>query len=895
MMLRSFFIFLPLTFLLLAGCAKNNSSSAPDFSVQIRGNVIDSLVQGGNVTAYSFNTGQIGEVLGSAQTDTQGLYSLTIKSYSGPVYLELRGGTYVDEATGAVTSLTRDQFLSAIKYIEGGKDIGSLMITPLTTIAAKLAGARINSGKSIFTAIDEANNDVTHLFGINILTTYPLNLTGGLTSFSDSAHYGLILAGLSQMAAQISEFNGVQPGNIYPSIKVADAMAIDASDGILDGKENGQQIFLGSYPLDSYSYRSKLGQAAILFLSNPNNRSGLGWNDVITALNTTASVTNIFPAGDLPKPVDETPPTITLIPQNNTAVNKTVTVTAHAADLSGIASLTLTPGILITPQSEGQKGDISTYVYIFDSTKIPDGDVTFTATAADRAGNQAQASMTLRVFNTPPVLNMTLLTGSWVNQPMFNITGTVKDNSNLGMASVVVGPVTATVTTSTLSGTAPATFTASVPLIPGNNPVDIVATDKLGNTTTIKGYTLILDNTPPTVSVNPTLYFDETQMTFSFQPPQINYSTAGAIRTTVDAANAVINKNQARLSIGTGGINTLNLNSMNLPYYSISVNDSGYPSTPFSQLQVFYSFSQKKTNDSAYVVIKDFSPAVIDSSNTAGNGYLIPIAEETLDPILTQTDPSTLNRIQIKAIDGGGNVTYQDLIFSINLFPPPLYLAEDPAFPSASAQDRTSLYFYHFGVRSSLYIAGNVNVGKINISNFSPVKLYLSTSFTQNTSALTVGVSAIGTGSFSCYLGCYNIPVNKSYVYPHALTVNNQFLFNSQTNNPLPLQPNGFYQINPGETVYYWVQSSYSGPPVYNDIPPYNYPPLNTCYRTDTSLNFSHGAFLSISSMPALLNNVMGNNKTLYSFIFNQYLYWPGNPDFSSIQNNGTYFTNCLP
>ncbi len=895
-MLRNFFLLIPLALFLLTGCGKNSSSNAPDLAVHIEGHAIDSLVQGGTVTAYAFNTGQRGKALGSAQTDTQGLYSVTVKSYSGLVYLELRGGTYVDEATGTVTSLKPDQFLSTLKYVEGGKDIGSLMITPLTTIAASLAQARISSGKSIFTAIDEANNDITHLFGINILTTFPLNLTGGEASFSDSGQYGLILAGLSQMAAQISEFNNVPPGNIYTSIKLADTMAIDASDGLLDGKQNGQQIYVGSYPLDSYNYRSKLGQAAVLFLTNPNNHSGLGWNDAIASLNVIASMMNaLFPSGDLPKPIDQLPPEITFNLQNNTAVNKIVTVTAHAADPSGIASLTIAPGISITPQFQGQQGDISTFLYTFDSTQIPDGNITFTAIAVDRARNQAQVSIALRISNTPPVLNMALPTGSWVSQSTFNVTGTVLDNSNLGIASVTVGSVPATVAASTTSGITPSIFTASLSLVPGSNPIDIVATDKLGNITAIKGYILIMDNIPPTVSVNSTPYFDETLMTFSFQPPQINYSIAGAVRASVGGANTVINKNQDRLSIGSGGIDILNLNNMNLPYYSIAVNDPGYPSTPFNQLQVFYSFSQKKMNDSSFTIIKDVSPAPIDSSNTSGNGYLIPIAVETLDPLLAQTDPSTLNRVQIKVIDWAGNITYQDLIFTINLLSPPLYLAEDTDFQSASSQDKTSLYSYNFGSRSSLYIAGNVNVGKINISNFSPVALYLSNSFSQNTSTLTVWISAVESYKSSCYLGCYNIPVNASHGYPHVLTINRQILYDSQTNNPLPPQPNGYYQVNPGKTVYYWVQSSYAGAPVYNDVPPYNYPPPGTCYKSDTSLNFSYSAFLSVNSMPALFNNTMGNNQTRYSFAFSQSLYWPGNPDFSSIQNSGGYSTTCFP
>ncbi|MBI1822452.1 MAG: hypothetical protein HY036_05055 [Nitrospirae bacterium] len=389
-----FLLVLVVAIVLLSGCGgSNQSNAAPDITSQVQGIVNDAPIQGGTVTLYKFDTGQKNDlgILGTAKTDDQGHFSMTIKGYWGPVDVEITGGSYIDDATNAVVNVDSGQYLSAVKNINPGENIGSLTITPLTTLAAGIAQGKINKGMAISSAIDDSNSMISQLLGIkDILSTVPEKLTVGKINFSESAEYGLLLAGLSQMASQISGVNGAKLPRVT-SIQLADAMADDALDGILDGKQNGLQISFGSYTLDSYNYRSKLCQAAVLFLSNPNNLSGLGWNDVINSLNSIANATSfLFPSSDGAKPIDGNPPVVTL---SYTQISLTLySITAQATDdLSGIASLTLTPSY--SSPVQGQPGNTSTITLTYDLTTIPlHSSYSFTVVAIDKAGNRTPVS-----------------------------------------------------------------------------------------------------------------------------------------------------------------------------------------------------------------------------------------------------------------------------------------------------------------------------------------------------------------------------------------------------------------------------------------------------------------------------------------------------------------------
>ena len=55
-----------------------------------------------------------GAQLGSTTTDAGGRFSVPIGTYTGPVMLQLSGGSYVDEATGTTMSMAAGDVMTAI-------------------------------------------------------------------------------------------------------------------------------------------------------------------------------------------------------------------------------------------------------------------------------------------------------------------------------------------------------------------------------------------------------------------------------------------------------------------------------------------------------------------------------------------------------------------------------------------------------------------------------------------------------------------------------------------------------------------------------------------------------------------------------------------------------------
>ena len=98
-----------------------------------------------------------------------------------------------------------------------------------------------------------------------------------------------------------------------------------------------------------------------------------------------------------------------------------------------------------------------------------------TGTATDRAQNSSQASLTINLDKTSPVLNVTSpANGAVVSDPTLTVTGTISDALS-GVANITCDGVAAT-----LSG---ASFTCVRSLNPGQNPIVVEAMDRAGNHT----------------------------------------------------------------------------------------------------------------------------------------------------------------------------------------------------------------------------------------------------------------------------------------------------------------------------------------------------------------------------------------------------------------------------
>ena len=169
---------------LIASCGGggNNAPAVP--TTTISGSAVKGPVNGATVTVKNAATGA---VLGTTTTGTGGTYKLDIV-FSGDVIVEVSGGTYTDEATGASTPLTSP--MKVVLAANGGAVTG--IVTPLTTMAFNSAfGASGKPSSKDFNTVAAALAAQFKLTGINLATTLPT------TSGSTDA-YGKVLAAVSR-------------------------------------------------------------------------------------------------------------------------------------------------------------------------------------------------------------------------------------------------------------------------------------------------------------------------------------------------------------------------------------------------------------------------------------------------------------------------------------------------------------------------------------------------------------------------------------------------------------------------------------------------------------------------------------------------------------------------
>jgi len=187
---------------------------------------------------YTYRLINKGAVLGTTPTDVNGNYSLTL-NYTGPLLLEITGGSYIDEATGQTVNVPTSPG-SGLQAVVSNVTAGSTLqvqITPLTAMAT--ARAQAMTGGLTASNISAANQQVGAYFGgIDILNTQPINplVANSSTGATQNAiNYGIILAGLSQEAQTLGLTN---------PFSLVTALVQDFSDGNFDGASGSTPIQL---------------------------------------------------------------------------------------------------------------------------------------------------------------------------------------------------------------------------------------------------------------------------------------------------------------------------------------------------------------------------------------------------------------------------------------------------------------------------------------------------------------------------------------------------------------------------------------------------------------------------------------------------------------------------
>lgn len=237
----------------------------------IGGTGLKGPVSNATVTAYAVSTGSPGAQIGTATTDASGKFSLSIGNYSGPVMLQLSGGSYVDEATGAMMNMAAGDVMTAtLPTVAAGATISGIQITPLTSMAQR--AAQQLSGGMTDANIASANTAVgTYFMVSDILHVQPMNplVTGsGSTGSQDAINYGMVMGAMSQYAKSL----GMTSSSAFVT-----AMMNDASDGMMDGKMGQSAVMMGGMgvAMPGAAGTSGLASAMSTFASSAQNKSGI--------------------------------------------------------------------------------------------------------------------------------------------------------------------------------------------------------------------------------------------------------------------------------------------------------------------------------------------------------------------------------------------------------------------------------------------------------------------------------------------------------------------------------------------------------------------------------------------------------------------------------------------
>ena len=266
------------------------------------GRVTKGPVGGATVTAYTINSnGTLGPMIGSAVTDSMGNFVMTVSPHTGPVMVQMSGGSYTDEAMGSMMLMhSGDIMTSVIPAITTGGTMTGIQVSPLTSMAQVVA--QHMAGLMTAANITAANNAVGNYFLVNdILHTTPMDPTvvgSGAGASKDEKDYGMAIAAMSQEAKDLG---------MPQSSGMVSVMMLDASDGIMNGMMGATTISMGGMggmaggmmasSMSATAGTSGLASAMASFMTNTAvNKSGVTTADtdmvaLMTKLNSAATQT----------------------------------------------------------------------------------------------------------------------------------------------------------------------------------------------------------------------------------------------------------------------------------------------------------------------------------------------------------------------------------------------------------------------------------------------------------------------------------------------------------------------------------------------------------------------------------------------------------------------------
>ncbi len=695
--------------ILLLACAPDDIGTLPPerpFGT-ISGQAVAGPIADAQVTVYGFGNGAQGS-LGSAQTDNNGAYTVDIQAPSQIVLVEVRGGAYVEEASGSPVSLAEGQVLRAVGHYQSGHPL-TLMVTPLTHMVTALAEYKVANGMATAQAITEAETAVNAFFALDVRATRPAIITPpNVTGIDPSAGlptdylYSLYLAGLSHWALWAGQKTGTpEPHVTWNSIALSQTLYHDLrSDGLLDGRGFNPDatelvpLAFGTTPLDADAYRLAFSLHMLAFSLGPTNQSGIATEDLLDAARAIAAQTALVPEGAEPAPLDDDAqaPTLTLrqrkqVGEENTLLSLEQFVGKPQSgsflllvDIGGLLGADNLITSIINQSGEEIDGEPREHslsgkrqaLIIVETGTYKDGEHTFQLRAVNALGLESTKTFTIKFDNSGPVITVTSPPST--NQPTITLAGTFRDNIS-GVAGITVAGREATLFTDDtwrIEGIA---------IDPGKNRLPISVVDRLGNRRDDFEAVVYRDESSPVINSTD-------------QHGQARFSDGNGSFTT----DRLQDSNDSpplyfetdRLELGTTLLSRSALDADGIPYFAFSVSDD-LPDAGDITVNMQY-----QHNDQILSAWHKLAPV--------GSEYLIPLASETLAADWHRASPLDQHIIDIEVIDPAGNRTGTRFSFYAEFYVPGLDISNDNGDDSNRIDDLGADIFAAtaFGDRASL-------------------------------------------------------------------------------------------------------------------------------------------------------------------------------------------------
>lgn len=463
--------------LLLAACGGDSQYAPLRPAGTLHGVAHDGPVVGGTVTVFGFASGTKGLALGSAITDDNGAFTISVVAPSQPIWLEVEGGKYREEGSGKFVTLRPGASLKSVAWYESGAE-QSVTISPFSMLAAGLAEYRIAHGSTPSDAVNSAIISVSQLLGVaDVAAATPINITTVLDygAVDDRAIYAFSLASLSSYTAWVARRNNDAPHEEFSSLRFANLMYEDLKyDGLLDGRGppalegNKSALEFANVTLNQEVYRQAIAQHMLVAASSKANVTGITAGELLAhASSFAASNSPMFPGGGVVPRFDFKAPAITAVDPIRPFYRGVFDFKVRITDESPVRIISFNvDGVHVADAIDPNAAVIS-----IDSSVYGDGPHVVGVTAFDEVGNLGNFAADVYFDNTAPVIRVT--SPSLTNQTAFDLTGVYeRDGAALRQFTVQGRAVTLK---------SDLTWSTRVLLNSGQNIIATVAEDEAGN------------------------------------------------------------------------------------------------------------------------------------------------------------------------------------------------------------------------------------------------------------------------------------------------------------------------------------------------------------------------------------------------------------------------------